>query len=98
MTSHPVALEYARPVVYPNPARGVATLGLSLATAGPLRVELYDVTGRLERVLADEAEATQGTHRFLVSRERGAKLPAGTYFYRAEIAGAVHQGRVIVLE
>jgi len=93
-----MALEYARPIVGPNPARDDATLALSMAAPGSLRVELYDVAGRIVRVLADEAHATAGTHRFAVRRTTGAKLGAGLYFYRAQLAGTEHRGRFVILK
>lgn len=91
-------VEFARPTVYPNPGRGVPTLGLSLATPGALRVELYDVAGRVVRVLANDAQAAAGTHRFALERGRQGALGAGIYFYRAEVAGQVHRGRFVILE
>jgi hypothetical protein len=90
-------LEFARPTVYPNPARGGATLALSLSNPGALKAEVYDVAGRLIRVLADEARATAGTHRFALER-RATKLGAGIYFYRAEFEGVLHRGRFVILE
>ncbi len=92
------AVDYARPVVFPNPAAGRATLGLSLARPGRLRVELFDVTGRAVRVLANEAQAAAGTHRFSLTREHGARLGTGIYFYRADVAGTVHRGRFVILD
>jgi hypothetical protein len=92
------ALEFARPTVYPNPARGGATLALSLARPGALRAELYDVAGRLLHVLVDEAQAAAGTHRFAIERGRATKIGAGIYFYRAEVEGVQHRGRFVILE
>jgi hypothetical protein len=88
---------YSAPVVYPNPSNGNPMLAITLHEAGPLKVGLYDVTGRLVRLVANERRAG-GTHRFSLGGENARELPAGLYFYRAEMpAGSAH-GRVIVLE
>ena len=86
------------PVVTPNPARTVATIALSMAAPGALRVEVFDVAGRAVRLLADEPHAAAGIHRFAVERAPGAQLDAGIYFYRATVAGVEHRGRFVILE
>jgi hypothetical protein len=94
----PVALEFARPSVYPNPALGAATLAFSLAEPGVVRAEIYDVAGRRVRVLAAGGELAAGTHRFAIDRDHGTRLDAGIYFYRVQAAGTVQRGRFVILE
>jgi hypothetical protein len=89
-------LEYARPTVYPNPARSRATLALSLAKPGSLKVAIYDVAGRLVRTLADETHAPAGTHRFALEHTPTGR--AGIYFYRADVEGVRYRGRFVILE
>ncbi len=96
MEEQPVAIEYALPMVYPNPMRREATLALSMVKAGPLRIELFDPAGRVVRVVTDESQAAAGTHRFLLGAQ--AMLPSGIYFYRAKFGGIVQRGRFVVLE
>ena len=96
MEGQPVAIEYALPMVYPNPMRREATLALSMVKAGPLRIELFDPAGRVVRVVTDESQAAAGTHRFLLGAQ--AMLPSGIYFYRAKFGGIVQRGRFVVLE
>ena len=84
--------------VLPNPARaGLAMLELSLPTAGPLRIELYDIAGRRRAVVADEASAAAGVRRFALRAADGPLKP-GIYWYRASTASATTLGRFVVLE
>jgi hypothetical protein len=90
---------FARPVVRPNPARGAATLSLSLAKAGPLRVEVFDIAGRLTRVLAD-GSFPAGTRSFVLraDEEGTGRLAKGIYFYRVHSAAGVDAGRFVILD
>jgi hypothetical protein len=83
--------------VFPNPARGLATLELSLPAAGNLRIELYDLAGRRRAVIADEARADAGVRRFALRAAEGPLAP-GIYWYRASAGSASRSGRFVVLE
>ena len=83
--------------VFPNPARGLAMLELSLPAAGRLQVELYDLAGRRRAVIADEARAEAGTRRFALRAPDGPLAP-GIYWYLASTAAGSRSGRFIVLE
>ena len=63
--------------VWPNPARGAATVSVTLPSAGDLSVTVYDVLGREVARLAD-GPAPGGEHAFGI----GAELPSGTYLVR----------------
>ena len=63
--------------VWPNPARGAATVSVTLPTAGDLTVAVHDVLGREVARLAD-GPAPEGEQTFTL----GADLPAGTYLVR----------------
>lgn len=70
------ALGFALGGVHPNPAVGPLVVGLSLASADPARLELYDLAGR--QVLTREVGSLgRGTHRVQLGGE--ARLPAGLY-------------------
>lgn len=69
----------SRLVVYPNPARGSATVALSLAEASEVRVAVYDVLGRAVAVL-HEGPLAAGEHALAFE---AAGLPAGIYLIRA---------------
>lgn len=62
---------------YPNPARGVATVAFELAAPADVRVDLYDVAGRLVRG-ADLGARAAGAHTHALDLEG---LAAGTYVY-----------------
>jgi choice-of-anchor B domain-containing protein len=80
----PEALRIAS--IYPNPARGAATLTLGMHEAGAVEVVLYDAAGRaVGTVFA--GTLGEGEHTLPVDTEA---LPAGTYLVRASTA----QGQV----
>ncbi len=67
----------------PNPAAGATTLTFHLAEAGPVRLDVFDVTGRRVAVLVDEAQSA-GPHEvaFDVSG-----LSGGVYLVRLGAGG-----------
>jgi hypothetical protein len=70
--------------VSPNPFSGIATISYSLSRAGPVSLQLYDVTGKLVRTLADGVKA-EGRHSISV-RQRSPIVPSasGVYLLRLE--------------
>jgi hypothetical protein len=90
---------FARPTVFPNPFRKRAMLGLTLSRPGPLRVALFDLSGRRVRMVFD-AHAPVGTHQFELdgADDQGRRLGAGMYFYRVDGADGAKQGRFVILE
>ena len=81
----------------PNPARGGAAIGFTLASAGPARLTIYQVNGRLVRTLAS------GVHEAGVYRvdwdgtdDAGRLAAAGVYYFDLEAAGR-RQHRPLVL-
>ncbi|MGD8395387.1 MAG: aminotransferase class I/II-fold pyridoxal phosphate-dependent enzyme [Candidatus Eiseniibacteriota bacterium] len=82
----------------PNPFRHTTALSFTLATAAAVRLELYDVRGRLVRVLADgwrdagrHALAWDGTD------VQGRAVPSGSYFCRLAAAGVNETRRLILV-
>ena len=82
----------------PNPVVDRSRLAFTLAEAGPVRLALYDVNGRLVRTLAQEVRGA-GRHEVVWdgTGEDGARLGAGLYWARLEAAGRVFTKRVTVL-
>ncbi len=74
----------------PNPARGPATIGFALPSAGgSARLAIFDATGRLVRTLLDRAVAPgEQTLVWDGLASNGVLAPAGVYFVRLESAGA----------
>jgi hypothetical protein len=67
--------------VYPNPVGSSGSVEIFVRESGPIRVNLYDLTGRLVRRLSDNAfEAGQ----LRTLRIDGGRLASGTYVLRVE--------------
>ena len=86
--------------IYPNPLNPTGRLSFTLRRPGPLRVMLFDVTGRMVRVLADEARAEPGARAIVLDGrdEQGHPLATGVYFYRVESSGDVLTGRIAIVK
>jgi hypothetical protein len=85
--------------VAPNPLNPSATITYRTTVQGPVRVYLFDVTGRLVRVLLDKSSVEPGYHDVLVGRGAARKtLPSGVYFFRIEAAEGTAVGRLVVLK
>jgi hypothetical protein len=69
--------------IHPNPVAGTAVLELGSRVAGPARIRLYDVQGRLTKLLAD-VPAGIGPARIPVNLR---DVPAGVYFVDVHPAG-----------
>jgi hypothetical protein len=84
--------------IYPNPLNPTGRLSFTLRQSGPLRVMLFDVSGRMVRVLADEGHAEAGPREIAFDGmdDRGRTLATGVYFYRIEAAGDVLTGRIAI--
>ncbi len=83
--------------IVPNPFREATEVRFSLAAPGRARVAVYDVAGRLLRVLRD-GELAAGTH--VVEwdgRAAGERAAGGVYFVRFETAGREETRRVVYL-
>ncbi|HYE96431.1 MAG TPA: T9SS type A sorting domain-containing protein, partial [Rubricoccaceae bacterium] len=68
----------------PNPLRASATLALTLARPGSVRLAVYDGLGREVAVLLSGTWAA-GRHEVVFN---AATLPPGVYFLRAEAGGS----------
>src|SRR6185436_20604323 len=84
----------------PNPLNPSGVLTLRLERSGPLRVAIYDVSGRLVRVVCDETAVAAGYHDYVIDGRgsHGEVLSSGVYFYRVEAAEGVDRGRFTILK
>jgi len=74
-----------------------ATLTVSMPGPGLVRVNVFDITGRLVRSLVNEFAAAGYQDMKIDGRDQvGRKLPSGVYFYRVEGRGAVATGRFAI--
>jgi serine protease len=81
-----------------NPSRGSATLALRLSRAGPVRVQLFDVRGRLIRRLEEgQVPAGERLVRWDGKDDRGRMVGSGVYFFRVVTPDGVENRRVAVL-
>jgi len=68
---------------YPNPFNPLTTLSYDLAKAGHVTLQIFDVTGRVVRMLVDERkEAGRYSVEWDGRDGKGAALSSGIYFYR----------------
>ncbi len=77
----------------PNPTRGAAWIRV-LGVNAPARLTLVDATGARVRTIAGEVGAGGAVFQWDGLDDRGARVPAGVFFYRAENGAA---GRVVVV-
>jgi parallel beta-helix repeat protein len=86
------------PRVVPNPIRHSGHLRFALAKEGAVRVDVFDLTGRLVGTPLNDARAKAGPYEVpLGSTSWGApSLPSGVYFYRIQSPDGVRRGRFLV--
>ncbi|MGH7490970.1 MAG: FlgD immunoglobulin-like domain containing protein [bacterium] len=84
---------------YPNPFNPATTIRFRMKDADNVRLRIFSVRGELIRTLVDQ-EMTAGVHeRRWNGRDRNGQLVAsGVYFYRLEIGGKIHHGRLQMLK
>ncbi len=85
---------------FPNPFNPVTTISFRLAAPGPVRLKVYDVSGRLVRTLIDEDKATAGDHKTVWNGldHSGRAAAAGVYFYNLETAGYSRTRRMTMVK
>ncbi len=84
---------------YPNPFNPSTTIKYGLADEGPVSLTVYNLAGRLVRVLVQESLAA-GQHQ-AVWRGRDAQgrvVAAGVYFVRLKAAGVVDTRRITLVK
>jgi PKD repeat protein len=86
--------------VAPNPFNPETKLSFVTKKPGALRVQIYDVNGRLVRTLADEANSNPGNHEIHIDGRAndGTRLASGTYFFRIEAVDGETTGRISILK
>jgi len=81
----------------PNPFNPATDIPFELATAGAVRLRVYDAVGHLVRVLVDEARAAGHHIASWDGRDEGGQpAAAGVYFCRFEV-GESRQSRAMTL-
>jgi len=87
------------PLVYPSPMADRGAIRFTLSQPGPLKVEIFDVTGRLVRTVADEAEVLPGQFEYPldVETDHGRASGPGVYFYRVQAREGTATGRFLAV-
>jgi hypothetical protein len=84
---------------YPNPFSPNTSISYSLPVEGPVKVNVYDASGRLVRTLVDE---TQSPGRYRIDwdgmNDDGQKVAAGIYFIRYETNGRATTKKSVMLK
>ena len=79
----------ARLDIWPRPARSEVSFGLQLARAVPVRLEVFDVRGRLVKAWAASSAAGERTFRWDFRDRHGRLLPSATYSVRLRAGDTV---------
>ena len=86
--------------VTPNPLNPSGVLSFRTARDGYVRVRMFDLNGRLVRVLADHPLATAGDQEIRIDGRgaHGETLASGAYFYVVETPEGKTRGRIMILK
>jgi hypothetical protein len=93
------AARFALEQNHPNPFNPATTIEYSTPAAGPVRLNIYDVSGRLVKTLVDE-ETPAGPHKQTWNgrNNAGSVVSAGVYFARLEFQGKQLSRKLILLK
>ena len=85
--------------ISPNPANPNATIEVRTTKAGPLRVQLFSISGRLVRTLINARAADAGLYSVRIpGRFDKEALPSGVYVYRVEAIERTVTGKLVLLK
>lgn len=95
-----VPAEYGLRGNCPNPFHPSTEISYDLPVTGKVSLRIYSVSGRLLRVLLDNAVRKAGSHtvRWDGRDRNGAQLPSGVYVYALEVPGRVFRRRMVLLK
>lgn len=82
----------------PNPFNPTTTISFTLAAAGPVEIEILDITGRSVRSLV-RGVRDAGAHRVLWdgTNDAGREIASGVYFARMRAGGAEETTKLVLL-
>ena len=86
------------PRVLPNPIRDSGQLRFGISRAGAVRVDIFDLSGRVIATPIDEAQANAGEFVIPLGSPGGGvgPLSPGLYFYRVRTPDGIARGRFMV--
>jgi flagellar hook assembly protein FlgD len=84
---------------YPNPFNPSTTISYSMEESGPLSINVYDINGRLQRVLWDDTQIF-GAHilEWNGCNDRGERLASGVYFLRFKAGNVIEEEKLVLLK
>jgi D-alanyl-D-alanine carboxypeptidase len=96
-TGGPGLIRFAR--IHPNPSRDVATIEYALSGRADVRIEIFDLAGRLVRRLENAKAKGPGIYRLQWNQttDSGSRVSSGVYFYRVAAGSEAKRGRLVVL-
>lgn len=86
--------------VAPNPLNPQATLTYTTSKAGFVRIEMFDIQGRLVRRIVEDPAMAAGTHEATIDgrNQRGEGLPSGVYFIRGTFSEGGFKQLITILK
>jgi|GEM_PF-3034694 len=81
---------------FPNPFNGSTTISFEMSEEGHVRVSVYDIRGKLIRVLLDD-HVGSGIHRVTWNGtgEAGPLCPSGVYLVSLELGDSLHRMKIV---
>jgi flagellar hook assembly protein FlgD len=86
-------------MAYPNPLNPETTLEFRTSQDGPVKVQVFDIAGRLVRTLQDgNLPAGYNSVRWNGTTSTGNKVSSGVYYFKISAVGGDTVVRVTVLK
>ncbi len=80
--------------VSPNPIAKTAEIKYTIAEQGNVKIELFDVTGKVVKVIVDENQS-KGTHTISFDKS---SFSAGNYFFTISNASGIETKKIVIVE
>ena len=79
---------------YPNPFNPETKIKFALPSSGNVKLEVYDITGRLVNTLVNEV-LRSGTYEF---KFNGTNIPSGVYYYKLQAGDFVQVKKMVIVK
>ncbi|MBN1999711.1 Ig-like domain-containing protein [candidate division KSB1 bacterium] len=101
----PVMIEIAMPKEvmlaqnYPNPFNPTTTIYFELPESGPVKLQLFNITGQIVRTLIN-GNTQAGMHKIIwdATDEQGNKVPSGLYYYQLITKDKTFHKKLVLLK
>ena len=80
---------------YPNPFNPETTISYSLAEAGRITLEVFDLLGRKEAAIINNEAQSSGYHQVTFNAEN---LPSGVYIYKLKAGNHIYTKKMLLLK